>query len=402
MHGRDHPTRSFPDDLAEEVLARYGDDRTDRPGTTDWLCRLEILEEARLEAFLGHLLESVEQKTKLALELLAREDWDLFLLVFKEAHCAGHQCWHLVDPAHPAYSAALAERLADPLLRVYRALDRAIGRLRASLPPETRLLVFSDLDMGPNYTGEHILDDILRSLEGALWPGPAWPARWGRAAYALERRVARRWLGRAPRMALVRGHRRAFQLQHNEISGAIRLNLRGREPSGIVERGREAETVLSDLTHELLRLVNPATGGRWCRKCFAPTGSTRETIEELLPDLLVVWSREAPIASVRSPLLGRMRARSPRFRTGNHLGNGFCRVRPGRLPGVHHRPRPDRGPPARRPPRPCRGPPDPRALLLSGARLPFLGRRASACRRQGERPMRRPSGLRSHSSCTSS
>jgi hypothetical protein len=42
--------------------------------------------------------------------------WDLFLLVYKEAHCAGHQCWHLVDPAHPAYSQDAAERLADPLL----------------------------------------------------------------------------------------------------------------------------------------------------------------------------------------------------------------------------------------------------------------------------------------------
>jgi predicted AlkP superfamily phosphohydrolase/phosphomutase len=164
VHGRDNVTRSFPPELAPQVLHRYGDDRTDRPGTKDWLCRLEKLEEAKLEQFLEHLLESIERKTMLAEELLARKDWDLFLLVFKEAHCAGHQCWHLVDPVHPAYSAVLAERLANPLLRVYRALDRAVGKLRALLSPDADLLLFSDLDMGPNYTGEHILDDILKSL----------------------------------------------------------------------------------------------------------------------------------------------------------------------------------------------------------------------------------------------
>ena len=47
------------------------------------------------------------RKTQLTLDLLRREDWDLFVQVFTEAHCAGHQCWHIHDPAHPAHDPAL-------------------------------------------------------------------------------------------------------------------------------------------------------------------------------------------------------------------------------------------------------------------------------------------------------
>ena len=325
VHGRDGPTRSFPAELAPQVLGRLGDDRTDRPGTKDWLCHLEILDKSKLEQFVAHLLASVEDKVQLAQEVLAQEAWDLFLLVFKEAHCAGHQCWHLVDPTHPRYSAALAQRLADPLLKVYRALDRAVGKLTALAGPEAHLLIFSDLDMGPNYTGEHILDDILKSLEARLWPERAGRSfGWRKTVHAVERRIVQPLTGRVARAGPLRPRRLAYQLEHNEISGAIRLNLKGREPAGMVERGADAETVVVELTRELLRLVNPTTGGPLVREVLRSDQLYRGDHSELLPDLLVVWNREAPITSAHSPLLGTMRPRTAGYRTGNHLGDGFC------------------------------------------------------------------------------
>ena len=325
VHGRDGPTRSFPPELASEVLDRYGDDDTDRPGTKDWLCRLETLEEAKLEGFLARLLESVARKTSLAQELLAREDWDLFLLVFKEAHCAGHQCWHLVDPTHPAYSASLAERLANPLLRVYQALDHAVGELAAQIAPDGHLLVFSDLDMGPNYTGEQLLDDILATLETRLWPSRVkGKLGWRQAAHALERRLVQPLTGRRPKADRIRPGRVVSQLEHNEISGAVRLNLQGREPAGTVAPGADCEAIIAALTRELLQLVNPATGGPAVREVLRSDRLFHGDHTGLLPDLLVVWNRDAPLHVVRSPLLGTIHGRDARYRTGNHLADGFC------------------------------------------------------------------------------
>jgi len=324
VHGRDNITRSSPPELAVELSRRFGEDRTDRAHTGDWLCRMDSLTEAELAVFLDHLLQSIEHKTTLAEELLAREDWDLFLLVFKEAHCAGHQCWHLVDPAHPAYSRDAAERLADPLLRIYQALDRAIGRLRAQLSPEALLVIFSDLDMGPNYTAEHILDDVLIALEDTLWPPRT---RW------------RRWYEKAMRLANrslpPHAFRPAFQLEHNEISGAVRLNVRGREPLGLISPGPELEAFCTRLTAQLLSLVNPATGGPIVDEVLRCDRLYRGENSDRLPDLLVVWNRDAPIESAHSPVLGSIPARPSGLRTGNHLHNGFClAVGPGLAQGA--------------------------------------------------------------------
>ncbi len=36
------------------------------------------------------------------------EAWDFVFYVFSEAHCVGHNCWHLHDPSHPRYTSQLA------------------------------------------------------------------------------------------------------------------------------------------------------------------------------------------------------------------------------------------------------------------------------------------------------
>lgn len=323
VHGRDQETRSIPRELASEVQARFGPDRTDRPGTEDWRCRMDVLGEAELRVFLDHLLTSIEDKTRLAEELLAREKWDLFLLVYKEAHCAGHQLWHLVDPAHPAYSPELAERLDNPLLRVYQALDRAIGRLRAQLSADSKLLVFSDLDMGPNYTGEHILDEVLLLLERALRPSRPLHSRWLEGFMKLKRQVKGLVTGRY-RPLTTHAFRHAFQLEHNEISGTIRINVRGREPMGLVQPGADYDDFCSKLSHELLQLTNPETGESLVDEVLRVDQLYQGENRDLLPDLLVLWNRNAPIQSAHSPLMGSIRPRPSGLRTGNHLHNGFC------------------------------------------------------------------------------
>ncbi|HQX80547.1 MAG TPA: alkaline phosphatase family protein [Vicinamibacterales bacterium] len=324
VHGRDNLTRSTPPELAVELSRRFGEDRTDRADTGDWLCRMDALTESELPVFLDHLLQSIEHKTTLAEELMARERWDLFLLVYKEAHCAGHQCWHLVDPMHPAYSRDVAERLADPLLRIYQALDRAVGQLRERLSPDTLLIVFSDLDMGPNYTAEHILDDVLIALEKTLWPPSTRWRRWYEKAMRLKNPSL-------PRHAF----RPAFQLEHNEISGAVRLNVRGREPFGVINPGAELEAYCTRLTAELMRLVNPATGGPIVGEVIRCDRLYHGENTDKLPDLLVVWNRDAPIESAHSPALGSMPPRPSGLRTGNHLHNGFClAVGPGLAKGA--------------------------------------------------------------------
>ena len=78
--------------------------------------------------FVSRLVAGVQSKTKWTLDLLGQGGWDFFVQVFTEAHCAGHQCWHLHDRAHPAHDSRVAAETGDPLRSVYQAIDTGIGR----------------------------------------------------------------------------------------------------------------------------------------------------------------------------------------------------------------------------------------------------------------------------------
>jgi predicted AlkP superfamily phosphohydrolase/phosphomutase len=328
VHGRDGPTASRPPYLAGDLLARFGDDMTDR--SPEYLCAMEMLPENRHEVFVDRLLAGIEWKTAATIELLRHAEWELFLVVFKEAHCAGHQFWHLVDPLDGDADARLPEG-TNPVLRVYRALDEAVGRLLAEIGGDTDVIVFSDLGMTTNNTGEHLLEAVLLRLDGlplSLWQ------RLDRAGARAPFRPVRRGL-RAAQHHLY-GYRTAFQVEHNELSGAVRLNVSGRDPHGRVHPGPELEAALDRLTEDLLQLVEPESGRPIVTSILRTDDVFGGGRRDQLPDLFVLWDRSHPIRAASSPKIGVVRVQSPKWRTGNHAADGFFYAcGPSALAGQH-------------------------------------------------------------------
>ena len=316
VHGRDYArTLSWPQELAESVLGRFGDDGTDQM-SEDWLCWLHALPDAKLEVFESRLLEGLAKKTLLVSELLAQDDWDLFLVVFKEAHCVGHQCWHLLEKADDTGPEG---RRATPVKAIYQALDSTIGEIAGQSGPGTTVIVFSDLGMGPNHTGEHLLDRVLCRLERRL----ATPRQRARL---MTRRIHERLTFRRRRgedAGRSRAGRLAYQVEHNEISGAIRINLTGREPAGIVSPGREYDDCCRRLTEELLALRDPRTGDALVESVVPAARIYPGPCQDRLPDLFAVWARTGPITGAQSPAIGRLMSDPPGFRPGNHVPGGF-------------------------------------------------------------------------------
>jgi predicted AlkP superfamily phosphohydrolase/phosphomutase len=318
VHGRDHDTCSSPPEIASDILSRFGDDLTDRPNVKEWLCRMDSLSEAEYEIFLQRLLNSVDKKVQVSTEFLDCGVWDLFLVVFKESHCITHQCWHFLDDTHPNYNSDLVQHVGSPIKRVFKALDAAIGQLLSLVGPETYVIVFSDLGMGPNYTGGHILDTILLRLESRNSP------IWRKIHFLsnhIEHKLRVRLFGHASP-----SYRRAFQLEHNEMSGAIRVNLKGREPFGLIRPGKELEEFYECLTQDLLDLVHPDSGNPIVERIVRTDDFFAGEQRDCLPDLFVVWRRDNPIIGAASPKIGELRADDPLYRTGNHVADGiyFC------------------------------------------------------------------------------
>jgi predicted AlkP superfamily phosphohydrolase/phosphomutase len=89
------------------------------------------------------LVEGALRRVDIAAWLMAQmPDWSLFVTVWTEAHSAGEVMWHGID-AHPGASPDASREAGKQLRCVYRALDAAVGRLAARLPPETHLVVCS-------------------------------------------------------------------------------------------------------------------------------------------------------------------------------------------------------------------------------------------------------------------
>lgn len=316
VHGRDHDaTVSSPAGIAPHLEQRYGSERIDKPCEDDYLCLATALPPERYDDLLNALHESLQHKLQGSIELLQRGgDWDMFLTVFKECHCAGHQFWHLLDKSHPLYDASLVERYGNPVKEIYIALDKAVGQLLECVDDATPVIVFSDLGMAPNYTGEYLLDAVLMRLEEAQ--------RTPFEAAALSFRRGLDKITAALRDNHPLQYRRFFQLSHNEISGAVRLNLAGREPRGVI-RAEELEHTLEQLTSDLLDLVDPLTGERIVKEVLRTSELFSGEHLDRLPDLLAVWRRNAPISGASSDKIGVVPNDAPVVRPGNHIAGGI-------------------------------------------------------------------------------
>ena len=154
-----------PPELAAEILERYGSDPVG-------VCNRAPRSEARhYRELLARLSRRTTLKRELARDLMARWGWDLFALGFGDAHCIGHQCWHLHDATHAQHDPALACEIGDPLLQVYRGLDQALADLSAAAGPEATLILLLSHGVGPHYDGDHLIDEALARIDKTLRHG---------------------------------------------------------------------------------------------------------------------------------------------------------------------------------------------------------------------------------------
>ncbi|MGH8983180.1 MAG: alkaline phosphatase family protein [Acidimicrobiia bacterium] len=306
---------TLPPSLAGDLVARFGRypvDNCDRYGV-----------EARLEELVRGLRLGVERKAELTRFVLDQADWDLFFVVFGESHCVGHQCWHVHDPDHPRHDPALVGGMGDPIVDVYERLDAALGHVLAGVGPDTDAFVLLSHGMGPHYDGSFLLVDLLRRLE-LTWDRQ--PSMWatGRDRFAhVWNRLARRARLRPRRTWLLDGSRAFFRAPNAGLCGAIRLNVIGREPAGLVAPGPEYEELCSALETELLTLVNVETGKPAVRQVLRPAELFEGPKVAQMPDLLVEWYQESPIRSLASPTVGQVDGAFQGHRTGDHRRDGL-------------------------------------------------------------------------------
>lgn len=314
------------------------------------------------KGFRRRLLQAVEKKSRVVQWLMESQDWEFFLVVFGECHAAGHYFWHYMDPDYIAYPQSCEQELRSALRDVYVALDAAIGALREQAGEEATVVVVSGDGMGPNYSGSHILDELLKRMNlrnvGGADAAAKPPAKKsfsstlrGLVPRELRALVSRYLLPRAVNERLSMHWKtadidwastRAFVIE-NANEGYIRVNLKGREPQGTVEPGADYEAVCTALLAEARGMRNPANGMAAATHVHRSTEIYSGPCTCNMPDVIINWDPEARITTtLATPGHAEVAVVQPGyavapFYTGNHRGNAFLaaagpQVAAGRVP----------------------------------------------------------------------
>jgi predicted AlkP superfamily phosphohydrolase/phosphomutase len=314
------PYASEPPELLEEVRRRFGNP-PDVLGDT----AQSTPEEDRRD--LERFLESVRTKGELCRHVVSLGDADLVVASFDESHVASHRYWHYRPEA--AGGGSSDDTLRHAIRSVYSATDREFGLLLEQAGPDATVVVFTLFGMQDQYPTE-VLNTSLCRLMGYQARPPAGRSRlrWIDVArsvvpeplrLALSERLPARRQEALLEDRFANGtdwaRTSAFSLP-SLYTAFIRVNLRGREPAGIVEPA-DYERTLASLEGDLRRLVDGDGGepviGDIVRSVDAFGGGP----PEVLPDLFVDWKPHARlIERLRHPR-GELMQRRPAFCPGS-------------------------------------------------------------------------------------
>ena len=266
---------AYPPELAQEIQRAVPSFSLAPEGTAHALGR-----EARLVAGLERMTQMNRETLRY---LMARDEWDFVMTVFKEPDVAMHWLWRFTDQSHSSYVTEAPDNVRQGLKQCYRNMDAGLAELLDAAGENTIVIIMSDHGAGPLEQYIHanawLLSEGFMSLRGNARIGAKRLIyRLGITPTALYKLTMA--LGRGAQMAqTMRQHkagamsmvRRVF-LSFADVDwsrtsvyalgnyGQLYINLRGREPQGIVAPGAEYERVVEDVVERLHNLRHPKTG----------------------------------------------------------------------------------------------------------------------------------------------
>ena len=340
-HAMHAPLASIPETLVGEIETRFGQHPVGECDAVDDAPRL-------LAQLRGRLLKGVRLHGEVFRQLMQEYPWDTFLAGFSEPHCAGHHFWRFMDPSYPRHPKEDPYGLADTIEQVYRAIDHEIGKMLDLVDRNVRCFVVSAEGMGPLYHASWNLQEILdllgfgdsrtngfaRSgrqrkarvnpwrLLKMMMPGALQYCIKGMLPQTLQERLVELWYTGGLRWEACR----AFAIPNNDVVGTIRINVKGRDKTGLVQAGAEYRRLCQEITEALYELRDPVSGRPVVRRVTFIPDEFQGPFLDRLPDLTVFWEQSFPWTAVDSPRFGTLQLRRQDAGSGSHTAHGFVLI----------------------------------------------------------------------------
>ncbi|WP_256205130.1 alkaline phosphatase family protein [Aeropyrum camini] len=204
-----------------------------------------------------------ETQFRVVRHLLRSKPWDFAMYMHIGTDRVHHAFWKYWDPEHPRYPGE-GNPYEDVIPEYYALVDRLVGELLEELPRDTEVIVVSDHGAkamkGAFAINQWLVEQgYLKLREQPRKPGV--DLEWSMIDWS--RTVAWAWGGYYSR---------------------VYINLKGREPQGIVGR-EEYWSVVEQLKRDIEKIRGP-DGEKWNNKAYHPTELYPEVRGDA-PDLMV-------------------------------------------------------------------------------------------------------------------
>ena len=238
-----------------------------------------------LEKALGGMRETAIMRLKAAAYLMKKYDPQFMALVLQETDTVQHRFWKFMDPDHPHFDAEGARRFGTAILEVYQCIDEHLHWLLEQVDEDTVVIVMSDHGAGAIYKWLYLNNWLLhekfiqfkRSLlvrfKQAVYRLGYTPGNILELAMRLRLGIADQTIKRVKKSSATRNFLYRLFLSFEDVDWSrtkaytlggnmtgIYINLRGREPNGVVQPGAQYESLREEIIKRLARLYDEETG----------------------------------------------------------------------------------------------------------------------------------------------
>ncbi|MCH8109499.1 MAG: alkaline phosphatase family protein [Chloroflexi bacterium] len=265
-----HRGFTYPPELAEELV------------NDGYKVEPEVIIYQSRERYVDEVFSVMEHRAEATRKLLKKDDWDFFMVVFTSTDRLQHRFWQWMEPEHFDTDPKDVKKYGDVIYRCYERLDEIVGELLDYVGDDMNVILMSDHGFGYAKTNLNLHNWLVEEglLHLRLTP-------WRRFVLSRYRGLTT-WMGRLGLMGIVPFVRKYLPGGFRKMTGTFRINdavdwsktkvyslekalyinVKGRDPNGVVNPGQEYEDLRDSLIAKLQAIKDPATGEPIVEKVF--------------------------------------------------------------------------------------------------------------------------------------
>ena len=271
----DYTVYSYPPEMTDELNAQgyrvnkkffFTPDRQD-----EWLDDIHAITQKRGET---------------AVRLMQENPCDFFMVVFRNSDEICHFYWHHMDESHPNHNPNAPARYKSAIRNLYQHIDQRIGDVVEAAGEDANIIIMSDHGAGPLYKDVFLNEWLIQQGWLKLKETPASHHGWVK----LIRKLGLTRAQISDTLTQLNLHRlevlikkllgdRIYVLPRDErpefinaidwsqtkaysfgYYGQIFINLKGREPEGVIEPGQEYNDLRDKIARRMQTIVDPSDG----------------------------------------------------------------------------------------------------------------------------------------------